>query len=345
MFLSDHCYYTTFHKERFCLKLIRSFTKGLLVVLDAHSDLLSPGSVNADFQGLTAMIDSGGSFPMTTYKGFHLKPGHMNLVTLSATKISATLSLKAISPLKRNCYFSEENQGLIMHKEYTQSNCQLECTLTLAQESLKLKLNRTKPCTPWYLPFGENTTTLCDPWEAKLFNDFVFSGSVKESCAHCLADCSKTIYQPIVTAAPFRTCDDTNFGTSHFCTLDDPSLPQPRIWGKQIKDEYNVSSTPDYIKNIISSERFMIRNPSGFSQLKSNYDSYEKDIATLQVYFNNPAVFLFESDQRQTWVGFLSTIGGLLGLCIGLSLVTFIEVFWLSITLAANVVNPKSRKS
>jgi hypothetical protein len=74
---------------------------------------VAPGSVSTDFQGLTAMIDSRGSFPMTIYKGFHLRPGHVNLVALSATKISATESLKAISSLKRNCYFAGENQGIV----------------------------------------------------------------------------------------------------------------------------------------------------------------------------------------------------------------------------------------
>jgi hypothetical protein len=239
----------------------------------------------------------------------------------------------------KETYFYDK--GLKMHKEYTQSNCQLECSLAAAQQTLMLKLNTTVPCTPWYLPYGVNTTTLCDPWEAKQFNNFMFAGSLKDMCPHCLADCSKTIYQPVVTAAPFRTCDDSNFGTSHFCTLEDPALPQPRIWGKQIKDEYDMSTAPGYIKEIITSERVMKRNPKLFAKLKSNYDAYEKDIATLQVYFNNPAIFLFESDQRQTWVEFLSTIGGLLGLCIGLSLVTFIELFWLGVSLAAKAVNPK----
>jgi hypothetical protein len=34
-----------------------------------------------------------------------------------------------------------------------------------------------------------------------------------------------------------------------------------------------------------------------------------------------------------TWIDFLSQVGGLLGLCIGVSIITFIELFWLCLRL------------
>ncbi len=49
--------------------------KGLVVMLDAHNDLISVGSVDTDFEGFTGLIDSSGSYPMLMQKGFHIKPG------------------------------------------------------------------------------------------------------------------------------------------------------------------------------------------------------------------------------------------------------------------------------
>jgi hypothetical protein len=70
------------------------------------------------------------------------------------------------------------------------------------------------------------------------------------------------------------------------------------------------------------------------------YDAYEKDIAVLQIYFKTPTVMEYQTFPSQTWISFFSTIGGLLGLCIGLSIVTFIELFWLVLRIGANLIKP-----
>ncbi len=44
-------------------------------MLDAHSDILSPGSVDNDFEGFTGLISPQNSFPMIGYNGFRIKPG------------------------------------------------------------------------------------------------------------------------------------------------------------------------------------------------------------------------------------------------------------------------------
>ena len=49
--------------------------KGLMVMLDAHTDLLSEGSVDSDFEGFVVLISKRESFPMTFDKGFLIKPG------------------------------------------------------------------------------------------------------------------------------------------------------------------------------------------------------------------------------------------------------------------------------
>jgi hypothetical protein len=52
-------------------------SKGLTLMLDAHSDLIAGASVSDDFQGFTAVIDSSLQYPLTTRKSVLIKPGHI----------------------------------------------------------------------------------------------------------------------------------------------------------------------------------------------------------------------------------------------------------------------------
>ena len=96
---------------------------------------------------------------------------------------------------------------------------------------------------------------------------------------------------------------------------------------------------PAYVKSKVeSSERFYsstLKDGDLFSQTDNSYDAYDKDIALLHIYFKRSTVFQLGSQPTMTWIDFLSQVGGLLGLCIGISIVTFIELVWLCLRLAA----------
>ena len=72
-----------------------------------------------------------------------------------------------------------------------------------------------------------------------------------------------------------------------------------------------------------------------------SYNAYDVDMAVVQIYFENPAVFQYLRQPKSTWVDFFSSIGGLLGLCLGLSIVTVVELFWLCFTMGRKIVNPQ----
>jgi hypothetical protein len=52
----------------------------------------------------------------------------------------------------------------------------------------------------------------------------------------------------------------------------------------------------------------------------------------------------YQTFPSQSWIDFFSAIGGLLGLCIGLSIVTFVELFWLVLCIGANLIKPLRRQ-
>ncbi len=119
----------------------------------------------------------------------------------------------------------DESEGLEIHKTYSQSNCQLECALFHAQKTLHAEDPTSKPCTPWYFPFKNGSSTYCDPWKAKRFYDIMLSyEATEETCQHCLPDCQKTIYNPSVTTLPFRLCQESNLGVSQLCNFVSQSL-------------------------------------------------------------------------------------------------------------------------
>ena len=110
--------------------------RGLTVVLDSHSNLFSPGSNNADTNGFIGLVKPRGSFPQTALGGFELRPGHNNIVTISAKIITCDEGLQGLNAQERNCKFEEENSKLKFYQNYTQTNCLLECSLLFAQKNV-----------------------------------------------------------------------------------------------------------------------------------------------------------------------------------------------------------------
>jgi len=117
-------------------------------------------------------------------------------------------------------------------------------------------------------------------------------------------------------------------------------LPQPSRFGRNVYNEYlkkTGGKIPSYVSsNIQPSERTYsstLRGGDIFSEADNTYDAYEKDIALLHFYFKKSTAFQLGTQPTMTWIDFLSQVGGLLGLCIGISIVTFIELFWLCLRI------------
>ena len=130
--------------------------KGLRLVLDAHSNLISSGTVFDNFKGFITVVGDPNSFPSTEMNGILLKTGQENYVSILPTDITAEQGtgnswegFRKIDPFDRKCYFSDEiitGNPLQLFKNYSQSNCLLECQIEYVRG------NMTPPCTPWYFP-------------------------------------------------------------------------------------------------------------------------------------------------------------------------------------------------
>jgi hypothetical protein len=84
----------------------------------------------------------------------------------------------------------------------------------------------------------------------------------------------------------------------------------------------------------------------------SQYNALERDLAVVNLYFGSSSVFgqlsvgelwltvspEYQIRKRMTLFDFIASLGGLFGLCLGFSIVSFFEIiFWFSIALCNNI--------
>ena len=307
---------------------------GLTVVLDAHSDYIGDFSTNSDFQGFTAMILNPGDFPLTNLNDFEIMPGRNNMVALTAMKVTADPKIRSIVPDAPKCYFDDETENIMIHKDYSQVNCLFECSLNYAQDLLAAKDNVTH-CTPWAFPFLDANHRMCDPWEKNYILTAMENEVPEDTCHHCLPDCNRVIYQPLITTQKFRNCDENNFGVSELCNLN--ANIKPQIWGKQVLDQLQTSTIITKLKSLIQSSQRKIKPKivEGFlfENLSREYDAYENDIAVLNVFFSSPTAIEYATRPSKSWFDFLSAVGGNGGLFIGFSIVTAVELLWVLVKM------------
>lgn len=111
----------------------------------------------------------------------------------------------------------------------------------------------------------------------------------------------------------------------------------------------SIGSIPEYIKpnekKMQNMRRYAKLDEDGNNMIlkksveaNPTYDAFEKDIAVVNFYFARPTVTQFKRDQRLTWMDYIAQIGGLLGLAMGFSIISAIEIFyWMTIRLSRNI--------
>ena len=201
--------------------------RGLSLILDSHSNLVSPGTVAADFNGFLAFVGPKTDFPMMTEGGILLRPGQENFVEISAQRISSDAGVRELGEEQRKCRFEDET-ALALYRNYTHTNCKFECYIRHAEAA--------RGCVPWFLPKTDGMV-VCDPWTARLFLEDLQSSGGGADCSHCLPDCETTRFESAVNSAPFRRCDSRNMGLTTFCDLD--ADVHPTIWSHQAGTEHN----------------------------------------------------------------------------------------------------------
>ena len=115
---------------------------GLRLTLDLHSNSVSFGTLDQEYEAFNVFIGQPAEFPMMKERGLQVEAGREHFIELSAVVVS-TNDIKDIAPDARNCFFDDEGD-LEFYKSYTFSNCRLECAIKKSEEIFN--------CVPWNLP-------------------------------------------------------------------------------------------------------------------------------------------------------------------------------------------------
>ena len=295
------------------------------LVLDAHADKVSSGSVSDNFRGFHVVIDGKDKYPFTSKNGLLIKSGQANEVVMSATRFDSNPNIKSVEPSKRNCYFSEEHD-LKLHLAYSQANCIFQCKIEYTRDQMQRQNNETSErCVPWFYPVEDKYLyEICDPWQTRQFQKMMKEVS-EDQCKECLPDCRSTKYKTSISSAPFKDCDRTNLGISSLCNLNTDSehmMINPPIWKHAIQGEYekfNNGSLPNFIKNqpgVLSNIRKYVPSEEDVKSLvlrahrekKLTYNALEEDITIVNFYFDESDVIQYTTFQRMTVIDFISSV-------------------------------------
>lgn len=68
-----------------------------------------------------------------------------------------------------------------------------------------------------------------------------------------------------------------------------------------------------------------------------SYDAFARDVAVVNFFFESPNAVLYSKLPRMNWVDFVSQVGGLLGLGLGFSMVSLVELlYWTTVVMSRN---------
>ena len=115
---------------------------GLRLTLDLHSNSVSFGTLDQEYEAFNVFIGHSAEFPMMKERGLQVEAGREHFIDLSAVVVS-TNGIEDITPKARNCFFADEG-NLDFYQSYTFSNCRLECAIKKSEKIFN--------CVPWHLP-------------------------------------------------------------------------------------------------------------------------------------------------------------------------------------------------
>ena len=196
----------------------------------------------------------------------------------------------------------------------------------------------------------DETAKMCDPWENR---DFLHKIDLMPdgTCEYCLPDCSTTIYDHEVSSAPVKDCDHTNLGTSNICQVNSLSIKQninPPPFVNNIISQFKDDSEqiPQFATEMkmFSNMRYHIKESKISTAVfrykvkdKPTYNAFEEDITIVNFYFDKDSILQYTRQENMTIVGYISQLGGLLGLFIGFSFISGVElIYWFTIRLYKN---------
>jgi hypothetical protein len=79
-----------------------------------------------------------------------------------------------------------------------------------------------------------------------------------------------------------------------------------------------------------------------FQTTNVDYRAVEKDIAIVQIYFQNAYATQIQRSRTMGWIDYFSNVGGIFGLVLGMGMISIVELVWLAIQYLEQLIPPKN---
>ena len=281
--------------------------------------------------------------------GFFISPGSENLIALSVTAFNTTeRAREKFVPDRRGCYldgeFTLRYLVTALDYRYSLSNCLYEAMTTRIEEECG--------CTPSMFQHGNSSLRECvgvlkdcvDFWiqylgsrsNPDLFRSKDAEGEVRE----CLEPCEDQHLHisPSYSAYPNRKAI---LKSSDYCLIARKILVTCQNPHKRKNLEEFYDHPVDICAKITGQleSRGLCPLPTSLRPTRTEDKElvaldefifqYARDnVASTRIYFKEPFYTGYKRDQAMTFVNFIANAGGLVGLCMGLSFVSVVEVFY-----------------
>lgn len=286
--------------------------------------------------------------PIMSIKELDISPGSVFQIAVTPTLMSTTPeAIERFSPLERGCYKEGElplKYLPSMFYRYEMSNCLFEAAYERVLEECE--------CTPSFHQLAyEDVPSICRGPSLTCMNRILrFIGKlnrVGENQDECLSACYDQINHVSVTSSDFpnretfvrreefclalqklnRTC---NSEKRTFLIAKFPTVCQNiRIVFQRVSDIGENSSLCRALKwDPVRLWDFNRTDPD-IARLEEDIFHYAKqNLAVVNVYIKDPVVTQIMRDEKIPVIAFVANTGGLLGLCMGFSLVSVFEVLY-----------------
>ena len=316
---------------------------GLKMILDA--EVFDNGPSNSEALGFKIAILHYEDIPIMDQTGINIDIGKYTQIAVSARIVKTSEDVKPrFDPEVRGCFFEDE---IHMTDCNSDVGCRYEMTNCLYQAGLDQVRNRCKCNVAPYsiepdMCHGENITCM-----KKINSEMgkwteVFD-TLSNTTKTCLAACDTTSYSNVIVGSSSYPNPSTFINSKESCiiarklvsTCSDarrdsllawyPTICQQIQW---IKDNNAFCTKDDWDVKLMGSN-ISAFNFTHFGKVLTNYAS--DNLAMVKVFMREPFAEVLVRSVDVSIVDFISSVGGLLGLCMGFSFVTIAEVFFYSL--------------
>ena len=275
----------------------------------AHSPIATPYTIG---------ISSSKDFIDQKRNLVKLKPGYRNSIKVLVHQLVSTSTEFDEQEINvRRCKLPQEADTFKFLQSYTRTGCEFECAAKKALHFCK--------CQPWYYPNNFTGTPICDMFGGNCFDKIMSNETNYKHCsANCLEDCHETSSMTILTNIfPLDIDDLCKEGNSFH-----------QYFMKTYKQHFAFQSYKTLVDGKCLPDLAMSLSNGSLCK-----DYVAKYVAFVGIDSPSRSVMSLKRDKKYSFNDKLGTIGGTLGLILGVSLTSIVEVLFLVIDLIVSGYN------